>query len=140
MGAALSDLKGALCEGFCNSRVACISAVLSVDPQPRQWPETCQMRASGIKAALYAPESCFICQHPVPSGEEDRESWCSFSSLEIPVLRTSAFSFEVIIEEYVRLKLKLHPLHPAALASVPSGKVLVRVRVLHHQISHIKIS
>jgi len=68
LGTALPDLKGALCEGFCDSRVACISAVLFVDPQKRQWPENGQLRASSIKAALNAPVSCFLCQHPVPSG------------------------------------------------------------------------
>ena len=55
LGTALPDLKGALCGEFCDSRDACISVVLSIDSQQRQWPENGQVRASGIKAALNAP-------------------------------------------------------------------------------------
>jgi hypothetical protein len=68
LGTTLPDLKGALCGGFCDSRVACISAVFSVDPQQRQWPGNGQVRASGIKTALIALISCSVSQHPVPSG------------------------------------------------------------------------
>ena len=52
LGTTLPDLKGSRCGEFCDSRVACTSAVLSVDPQQRQWWENGQVRVSGIKTAL----------------------------------------------------------------------------------------
>ena len=95
----LPDLKGALCGGFCDSRVAFISAVLSVDPQQRQGPENGQVRASGIKAALNAPISCSVSQHPVPRGAEDCESGCGFSSPVMPDLRAFNFGGKIGVEE-----------------------------------------
>ena len=48
----LPDLKGALCGGFCDARVAFISAVLSVDPQQRQGPENEEASASALNPGL----------------------------------------------------------------------------------------
>ena len=89
----LPDPKGEFCGEFCVSPIARISAVLSVDSQQRQGPENEKARASGIKAALNGAISNLVSQHPVPSGAEDRESGCKFSSLEMTDLR--AFNFGV---------------------------------------------
>ena len=81
----LPDLKGALCGlELCYSRVACISAALTVDLQQRQGPGNEELSAGGIKTALNAAISRSVHQHPILSGAEYRESGCNLSSLEVP--------------------------------------------------------
>ena len=71
----LPDLKGALGGSFSDSTFAHISAVSSGDSQQRQGQETEEARALGTKAAIKRPALNFSCQHLVPSGTENRESW-----------------------------------------------------------------
>ena len=67
--------------------------------QQRQGPENGQVRASGIKAALNAPISCSVSQHPVQRGAEDCESGCGFSSLVMPDLCAFNFGGKIGVEE-----------------------------------------
>jgi hypothetical protein len=94
---ALPDLKGALGGSLSDSRFAHISAVLSVDSQQRQGPETGKTSAASAKFTINRSILNLVCQHNAPEGRD-------IANL---VASSALWKFQICVRSTLEEKLKM---------------------------------